>query len=431
MTLTKKKRLGSHMLSFAKKIFPYNRSIVSREVLRTLKIIKKEVKLIKIHKVKSSTKIYDWKIPKEWKVSSAKIFDLKKNIIVDYDKNNLHLVSHSIPVNKIIKLNELKKKMYFIKKLPHAIPYRTYYYKKDWGFCVSYNQFKKMKDKRYKVLIKSKLSNGYLRYGELFIKGKSKKEVIFTTNICHPSLGNNETSGIVVLTFLAKYLAKKKNKYSYRFLFLPETIGSLVYIKKNFYNLKKNLLFGFNCVCVGDDRQYSILEPKKTNSNSYYFVKKTLNKLNIKFKQFSWLKRGSDERQFSSPIIDLDFSSLMRSKYAEYKEYHTSLDDLKKVVTEKGLKGSLKMYKVLAGLIEKERFPKSKFIGEPFLSKRKIYPNIGGFIHPKKIKSLLDYLSFCDGLTPSEKIAQLCKVKRIQGKLILKRLEKNKLVTFN
>ena len=152
--------------------------------------------------------------------------------------------------------------MYFIKKLPHAIPYRTYYYKKDWGFCVFIINLK-MKDKRYKVLIKSKLSNGYLRYGELFIKGKSKKEVIFTTNICHPSLGNNETSGIVVLTFLAKYLAKKKNKYSYRFLFLPETIGSLVYIKKNFYNLKKNLLFGFNCVCVGDDRQYSILEPKK------------------------------------------------------------------------------------------------------------------------------------------------------------------------
>ena len=139
-------------------------------------------------------------------------------------------------------------------------------------------------------------------------------------------------------------------------------------------------------MCVGDDRQYSILEPKKTNSNSYYFVKKTLNKLNIKFKQFSWLKRGSDERQFSSPIIDLDFSSLMRSKYAEYKEYHTSLDDLKKVVTEKGLKGSLKMYKVLAGLIEKERFPKSKFIGEPFLSKRKYIPILEVLFTQRKSK---------------------------------------------
>jgi len=430
MTFKIKKILKKSMLSFAKKIYPYNRSIVSKEVLKTLKIIKSEVKSLKIHKIKSSTKVYDWKIPKEWKVKSAKILDLKGNVIVDYNRNNLHLVSHSTPINQIIKINDLRKKIFYLKKLPNAIPYRTFYYKKDWGFCISYKQFKKMRDTKYKVIIESKLAEGYLRYGEIFLKGKSDKEIIFTTNICHPALGNNETSGMVVLTFLAKYLSQKNNKYSYRFLFLPETIGSLAYIKKNFINLKKKLLFGFNCVCVGDERRYSLLESKNKNSNSFYFAKKTLIDLNKKFKIFSWLKRGSDERQFSAPNINLDFSSLMRSKYAEYKEYHTSLDNLKDVVTEKGLQGSLKMYQKLVELIEEENFPKSKFIGEPFLSKRKIYPKVGGNIHSKEIRNIVNYLSFCDGFTPSKKIVEMCKINSDQGVSILKKLKKNKLVSI-
>ena len=426
-----KSKTKKKLISFAKKIYPYNRSVVSEEVLETLKIIKDEVNQVKIQKIKSSSKVYDWKIPKEWKVKNAKILDLNNNVILDYNKNNLHLISHSVSVNKIIKLKDLKKKLYYLKNLPDAIPYRTSYYKRDWGFCISYNQFKKMKDSKYKIIIETEFTNGHLRYGEALFKGKSNKEIIFTTNICHPALGNNETSGIVILTYLAKYLSRKTNNYSYRILFLPETIGSLVYINKNFSKLKKNTLFGFTCVCVGDERQYSILEAKKKDSNANYFAKKTLNILNKKFKVFSWLKRGSDERQFSAPIIDLDFSSLMRSKYAEYKEYHTSFDNLKDVVTEKGLNGSLNMYKKIVELIEDETFPISKFIGEPFLSKRKIYPEIGGNVPPKKIKDILNYLSYCDGYTPSKKISKLCGINEYQGNLILKKLKKNKLVTFN
>ncbi len=344
------------MISFANKIYSYNRSVVSLEVLKTLKIIKKKLKKLKIVSVKSGSKIFDWKIPKEWKSISAKVIDKNKNVIINYEDNNLHLVSHSISVNKNFKLKDLKKKLFFLKKQPNAIPYRTTYYKQDWGICLSYNQFKKLKDKSYNVFIKTNLKNGFLRYGELYIKGKSKKEIIFNTNICHPSLANNETSGIVLLTFLGEYLSKISTNYSYRIIFVPETIGALTYIKKNLKNLRSNLLFGFNCVCVGDSKNFSILKSKFLNSNSEFFAFKTLEKMKVKYKVFSWLERGSDERQYSSPNLDFDFSSLMRSKYAQYPEYHTSLDKLGSVVTEKGLKDSLKMYKILIGFIEKEKF---------------------------------------------------------------------------
>ena len=416
------------MLSFAKKILPYNRSVASTETFKTLKIIKKKIKKLNIIGVKSGSKVFDWRIPKEWQVKSARLIDNKNNTIIDYKHNNLHLVSHSVSINKILKLKDLKKKLYFIKKKPKAIPYRTTFYKKDWGICLSYNQFKKLKDRTYKVSIKTSLKNGFLRYGELYIKGKSKKEILFNTNICHPALANNETSGIVVLTFLANFLSKISTNYSYRIVFVPETIGSLTYIKNNFLNLKKNLLFGYNCVCVGDDRSFSFLKSKFLNSNSDFFALKTLKKMKKKFKIYSWLDRGSDERQYSSPNLELDFSSLMRSKYGEYPEYHTSLDKLGSVVTDKGLKKSLKMYKLLISLIEKEKFPRANFIGEPFLSKRKIYPSLGGSIHPKKFKNILNYLSYCDGKTPSEKIANSCKISQKKGNEVLKMLLKNKLV---
>tara|TARA_E500000178_G_C17037141_1_gene764104 strand:- start:3915 stop:5186 length:1272 start_codon:yes stop_codon:yes gene_type:complete len=416
------------IIKFAEKIIPFNRSLVGKDILKTLKIIQKQNNSLKIIKIPTSKKIYDWKVPKEWSAKSATIIDKQKKTIIDFKVNNLHLMSHSIPVNKFIKFKDLKKRLHYLKQIPNAIPYRTSYYKKDWGFCLSYNQFKKLKDDVYKVNINSKLKSGYLRYGEIFLKGKSKKEILFTTNICHPALANNETSGMVILTFLANYLKKKKLNYSYRLIFIPETIGALGYIKKNFQKLKKNILFGFICVCVGDNRNYSILESKFLDSNANFFAFETLNKLKIKFKKYSWLDRGSDERQFSSPNVEIDCASLMRSKYGEYREYHTSLDKLNDVVTSKGLKQSLKMYELLTNLIEQEKFPKSNFFGEPFLSKRKIYPEVGGAILPKKFQDLKNYLSFCDGKTPTKKINLKCKLNKKQGKNILRILIKNNLI---
>tara|TARA_B100000989_G_scaffold287914_1_gene258041 strand:- start:14486 stop:15760 length:1275 start_codon:yes stop_codon:yes gene_type:complete len=419
---------NNDIFEFAKDIIPYNRSVVSTEVLKTLKIIQKKIKKLKIIKVRSGSKIFDWKIPHEWKVISAKLIDKKNNEIVDYKKNNLHLVSHSISFNKSLKLDELKKKLYFIKKTPDAIPYRTTYYKKDWGICLSFNQYKKLKNQKYKIQINTKFKKGYLRYGEFFKKGKSKKEILFNTNICHPALANNEISGVVLLTFLSDYLSTLSTNYSYRIVFVPETIGALTFIKKNYNNLKKNVLFGFNCVCVGDEKKYSLLKSKFMDSNSEYLAIKAFKKLKKKFRTYSWLQRGSDERQYSSPLLDLDFSSLMRSKYAEYPEYHTSLDKLGSVVTKKGLKESLKLYQTLINLIEEEKFPEIRYIGEPFLSKRKIYPSLGGSIHPRNVRNILNYLSFCDGKSPTKKIESNCKISPSEGKRILNLIIKLKLV---
>ena len=190
------------------------------------------------------------------------IIDKRKKVVVDYNCNNLHLVTFSKSFNGTISNKELKKKIYTIKNLPNAIPYRTSYYKKDWGFCVSFNDYKKLNDPYYNVLIKTKFKKGYMRYGEIFIKGKSKKEITLSTNICHPSLANNELSGPVVMTYIAKLLSKKKNRYSYRLLFIPETIGSLAYLFENLEKMKKNFVAGFNCVCLGYKKGYSYLPSK-------------------------------------------------------------------------------------------------------------------------------------------------------------------------
>ena len=171
-------------------------------------------------------------MPKEWNVKKAYIIDPLKNKIADFNKNNIHLMGYSIPINKKLNLNQLKKKIFFLKKLPSAIPYVTSYYRKDWAFCLSYNHFKKLKKGNYEIMIDSSLKKESLFYGQLFLKGKSNKEILLSTNICHPSLGNNECSGITLLTYLAKWISKQNRKYSYRIVFVPETIGALCFIKK-------------------------------------------------------------------------------------------------------------------------------------------------------------------------------------------------------
>ena len=247
------------MLNFAKKIWPYNRSLTGKGNEQTLKDIKKFIGNLKIHSIKSGSKVYDWTIPLEWEIKDAYIKDPDKKKIVDFKKNNLHVVSYSKNIKKIISLENLKKNIFYLKKIPQAIPYVTNYYEKKWGFCVSYNQFKNLKKGNYEIKIESKFKKGKLIYGEYYKKGKTKKEILFSTNICHPSLANNELSGIIVCSALAKWIKKKKFRFSYRFLFLPETIGALAYIKKNINNLKSNVIGGYNVVCVGDERTFSFL----------------------------------------------------------------------------------------------------------------------------------------------------------------------------
>ena len=270
-----------------------------------------------------------------------------------------------------------------------------------------------------------------MNFGEIILKGKSKKEIFLSTNICHPSLANNELSGPATLIFLAKWLSSRKNKYTYRIVFLPETIGSIAYLFHKKEELKLNVIAGFNVVCVGDDRTYSYVPSRNGNSLSDKVALAVLKSKNLNFKKYKWSDRGSDERQYCSPNIDLPIASLCRSKYGEYKEYHNSLDDLKKVVTPKGLDESFKLLKETIIKIEKSVYPKAIYPCEPMLSKRNLYAT--KFNQKLTIiqKNIREFLSYADGTNSIDDFTDLLQLKKKEILYIIDILKKNKLIKLN
>ena len=422
--------IGNKIYKLAKKLWPINRSITGNGVRNTLKILKDICPDMRIIEVPSGKKVFDWKVPKEWNVKNAWLIGPEGKKIVDFSKNNLHLVGYSAPVNSKFKFSKIKKHIHTLKKQKNAIPYVTSYYKNHWGFCMPYNTFKKLKNGSYKVFIDSKLKNGHLTYGEIIIPGRLKKEVFISTNICHPSMANNELSGPTVTTYLAKWIKSIKNrKYTYRIIFIPETIGSITYLSKNYKYLKKNVIAGFNVVCVGDNRNYSYLPSRRGNTLSDQVAKYALKFIKKKYTSYTWLDRGSDERQYCSPGIDLPIATIMRSKYGTYPEYHTSLDTLGKVVTPKGLNGGYNILKLAIETIEKNSYYESKFLGEPYLSKRKLYPttSIKNNVS-KELRKIMHILSYSDKKTSALEIAKKLSISMHNLLPILKKLEKKKLI---
>tara|TARA_B100000965_G_C19601686_1_gene763125 strand:+ start:3807 stop:5126 length:1320 start_codon:yes stop_codon:yes gene_type:complete len=366
---------GFKIFQFCKKIKKFNRSITGEGNRLTLKEIKKEINNLKILNFKSGFRAFDWVVPEEWNVIDAYIKDPNGKKIVDIKNNYLHLVGYSKPVKKLkINLKNLKNKIYSLSKYPNSIPYITTYYKKDWGFCMTHSQKKKLKKGNYIVNINSNFKKGKMDYGEIFIPGKTKKEIFISTYICHTQMANNELSGIGVTTFLLKYLKNlPKQNYSIRAVFIPETIGSISYIKKNLNNLKKNVIAGFNITCVGDDRTYSYLPSRNENTISDICAKHVLNWVYPKYKNYTWNERGSDERQYCSPGVDLPVVTISRSKFGEFPEYHTSKDDFGNVVTPKGLLGSYSILLKIIQAVQNNCYPISLKKCEPFMSKYKLY----------------------------------------------------------
>lgn len=416
---------------FKNKIFPFHRSITGKGSLKTLKYIKTIVDL-KIKKEKSQKKVYDWKIPPEWVIRRAYIEDKFNKKIIDIKNNNLHIVQYSKPINKKITKAELIKKIYSIKKLPNAIPYITSYYKKDWGFCAN-NILKEKIVKNYKnsdyfkVVIDSKFnSKGYLNYGEAFLKGKTKKEILISTYICHPSMANNELSGPIVSSMIYNYFKKKKLNKSIRFLFIPETIGSIVYLNKNLTNLKKNVIGGYNLSCIGDERNHSCMLSKIKNSPSDLALIQAYKNLEIKnFKIHSFLKRGSDERQYNSPGIDLPITSIFRTKYHNFKEYHTSLDNFE-LVTLKGIKGGFRVAREAIKILDKLDIPKYNFLCEPFLTKRNLIETLSSKKN-KLSNYYLDFLQYADGINTIDQISKKINLNKKLTTIIYQILKKNKI----
>lgn len=388
------------ILNWARTIFPYNRSITGNGLRKTLQFFKKINPDIKIESFKTGYRCFDWNIPDEWIIKNAFFQNLKsKKKYANFKQNNLHILNYSSPIDKIIDLKNLKKHIFTLPSQPNLIPYVTSYYKKEWGFCLSHNEFKKLKNGKYRVFIDSKFKKGFMNYGEVLIKGKSNKEIFFSSNICHPSLGNNELSGPLLANYILKKIKERniKTKYSYRFLFIPETIGSIGYLSKNYKKLQKNVVAGFVLSCVGDNKNYSHIHSRSGDTLADQALKAAL--INLKnVKNYSYLERGSDERQYCSPGIDLPVAGFCRTKYGKYKEYHTSADNLN-FINKKGFEGSYSVMNSIIECFELGIFPKVKIKCEPQLSKRNLYPSISkkNKYNNKIIKRRMNLLAYCDG----------------------------------
>ena len=426
---------GKRIYQLIEDLWPINRSLTGNGNRTTLYKLKKINPKLKKFEVLSGKKVFDWQIPLEWNVKKAYLKDVvTKKIIADFNNNNLHLMGYSKSVNKILNFSLLKKKLNFIKSQPNAIPYTTSYYNRDWGFNISFNEFKKINRKnKYLAFIKTELKKGSMSYGEILIKGKIKKEILISTYICHPSMANNELSGPALSIYLSKWIAQKKNnKFTYRFLFIPETIGSINYISSKFQELKENVIGIINLTCVGDSKVTSFLPTKYENTFLDKLVINYFYKKDIKFRKYNWKDRGSDERQYMSALVNLPTVSIMSSKYHSYKEYHTSKDDLK-FINIKGLSKNYKIHKELIEKIEKLDFPKTNIFCEPNLGKRKLYPTKSHFLRKKnklkkKSKDLLNFLSYSDGKNTLEDISEYTNNSLHYTKKIYKELLNNNLL---
>jgi len=420
--------IGSKMYGWATDLFPINRSLTGAGVRETLLYFQKEIPEILIHEVASGTRANDWIVPEEWNVKEAYLLDLQTGHRFDFKDNNLHLMGYSIPVNEIVSREELDSHLHTLPDQPNAIPYVTSYYSKEWGFCLSENQKSTLSNGKFQVVIDSTLEPGVMNYGELLIPGQSKNEILLSTYICHPSMASNELSGPVVALAISKLVKELENKrFSYRILLIPETIGSIYYISKNLNEMKENINAGWVLTCMGDEGNYSYIPSRKGGTLADRVSIKTLEELGVNYNKYTFLDRGSDERQYCAPGVDLPIASLMKSKYGSYPEYHTSLDNLN-FITPEGLKESYEMMKTAIEILESNKFWKLKTLGEPQLGKRGLYPTVSTKNSGTTVQDLMNVIAYCDGENDLIDISNICGLKFKEVLKIIETLFTNELV---
>ncbi len=388
--------VGEKMHTWASDLWPMNRSLTGEGVRETLSYLQSILPELKIRSVPSGSQAFDWTVPKEWKVRSARLIGPDGEVIADFEKNNLHLVGYSIPVDKELSLEELQPHLYSLPDQPNAIPYITSYYSPHWGFCITHEVREKLSAGKYRAIIDSELFDGVLNYGELIIPGETDEEIFLSTYVCHPSMANNELSGPVVTAAIAEWINERPHRYTYRIVFIPETIGAIVYISKHLEELRKNVIAGYVLTCIGDDRSYSFLPSREDGTIADRAGRLSLTATDPQFKEYSFLTRGSDERQYCSPGVDLPVASIMRSKYATFPEYHTSLDDLT-LVTPTGLQGGFAAAIQALAIIENNYTFSTIQPCEPQLGKRGLYPTVSTKSKETHVRTLLNIVAYADG----------------------------------
>ena len=405
--------VGQEIYDLCARMFPLCRSITGEGVRETLKIIQEyigqdDIKL-NIHEVPTGTEIFDWTVPKEWKIREAYIEDESGNKIIDMKENNLHVLGYSVPVDKYVTLDELKTCVYTEKNQPEVIPYVTSYYKERYGFCMSQNQLDSLTEGTYHIYIDSELFDGSLTYADVVIPGETDEEIMLTSYTCHPSMANNECSGPAVLAALMRYVKQLKNRrYTYRFVLNPETIGAICYLSFNLDELKKHLKAGVVLSCVGDDRDYSIVHSLYGDTladKSLFNVVKSRDK----YTEYSFLDRGSDEREFNAPGVELPVVGFCRTKYGKYPEYHTS-DDNMDLVSPAGFQGSYDVLTRWIDCMEWNRYYRVTVLGEPQLGKRGLYPTVSKKGSYDEVLTLKHLIAYATGKNDLFDISELIKV---------------------
>jgi aminopeptidase-like protein len=382
------------MVRFIADLYPICRSITGNGVRQTLAKVGERIPL-QVHEVPSGTQVFDWTVPREWNIRDAWIKDPHGKKIVDFQRLNLHILNYSVPVHKKISLAELKDHLFTLPDQPGLVPYRTSYYKEAWGFCLAHDQLLGLEEGEYEVFIDSTLEDGSLTYGECFLPGETEQEVLISCHVCHPSLANDNLSGLAVCTFLAEALSQEPRRLSYRFVFIPGTIGSITWLARN---EPSRIIAGLMAANLGDPGHFHYKKTRRGDADIDQAVLQVLRDSGLEYGVEEWVPFGYDERQYNSPGFNLPVGSLTRTPYGRYPEYHTSADNLD-LIRPESLAGSLATYLSVMKVLEADRrYLNLNPKGEPQLGRRGLYRMIGGDDHGRQRElALLWVLNLSDG----------------------------------
>jgi aminopeptidase-like protein len=388
-------RIGQELHQFAEELYPICRSITGNGIRRTLAMIQNRIPL-RTFEVPTGTDVFDWTVPKEWNIRDAYIKDHDGKRVVDFQNSTLHILNYSTPVRATLPLSALKPHLFTMPDKPDWIPYRTSYYKEDWGFCLSHNQMLALEDGEYEVCIDSTLEEGHLTYGEYFLPGRSSDEVLISCHACHPSLANDNLSGLTVATFLAQFLSGRDLRYSYRFLFIPGTIGAITWLARN-RAAAERIRHGLVLTCIGDLGQFHYKKSRRGDAEIDRAVSHVLTHYSESPEFLEFSPYGYDERQYCSPGFNLPVGCLMRSVWGSFPEYHTSADNLE-FIHPLQLAGSVRVCAAIFDVLENNRrYRNLSPYCEPQLGRRNLYRSTGGDAVGAETNARLWVLNLSDG----------------------------------